>query len=222
MTVLLTLEEGTNGTDYLSALDRAGVAGSEIVALRPGAPAPESFDGLLLSGGGDVDPRFYGQEPVPGLRGVDRARDQFELSLVARCRRAAIPIFGICRGLQVLNVAFGGTLVQDIPSQRPSEVAHDVRRAKDFLAHEVRAGESELRVNSRHHQAIDRLGRGLRATARSPEGLVEALEGPGEIFAVQWHPENLVDAGPAGPDLFSRFAAACRGRRPLSRAAELR
>ena len=166
----------------------------EIAVVHSRHASPFSFDGLLLCGGEDVDPELYGAVRHERLGCVNRRRDEQELALVARARRNTIPIFGICRGLQVLNVAFGGSLVQDIPSERPSPVSHSVKSPRDARAHGVRTEAGafleafrEFPVNSRHHQGIDRLGSGLRACAFSPEGLIEAVEakdGSNVIFAV--------------------------------------
>lgn len=120
MKIVATIEDGTVGADYLSSLERAGFAREEVAVVHSGDASPLSFDGLLLCGGEDVDPELYGAVRHERLGRVNRRRDEQELALVARARRNSIPIFGICRGLQVLNVAFGGSLVQDIPSERPS------------------------------------------------------------------------------------------------------
>ncbi len=224
MKIVLTLEDGTKGADYRSALERAGFAKEEILELRSPDTPPADFDGLLLSGGEDVDPRFYGQEPHEKLKRVNRRRDQQELALIASARRKKVPIFGICRGFQILNVAYGGALVQDLPSLRPSSVTHEVRSPSDYRAHEVETapgsflspeGARRLAVNSRHHQGIERLGAGLAASARSSDGLIEAIEaapaaeGGAPVFAVEWHPENLKDDADAR-GLFERFHAAVR------------
>lgn len=226
MKIVLTVEDGTKGADYWSALERAGFRREEILELHSADQPPADFGGLLLSGGEDVDPRFYGQEPHEKLKRVNRRRDQQELALIASARRKKVPIFGICRGLQILNVAYGGSLVQDLPSLRPSSVAHEVRTPSDFRAHEVEtmpgsflSPEGRIRrlaVNSRHHQGIERLGAGLSACARSTDGLIEAIEaapaasGAAPVFAVEWHPENLKDDADA-QSLFARFFSAVRG-----------
>ena len=219
MRVAVTIEDGTAGADYLSSLERAGFAGEEIVVVHSRDVAPFSFDGLLLGGGEDVDPELYGAARHERLGRVNRRRDEQELGLIARARRSGIPIFGICRGIQVLNVAFGGTLIQDIPAERPSPVDHSIKAPRDARAHVVLGqadsslrGLGEFSVNSRHHQGIDRLGPGLRACAASPDGLLEAVEAADEggwVLAVQWHPENL-SADPAARFLFESFRDAVR------------
>ena len=182
------------------------------------------MDGLLLAGGGDVDPSLYGQAPHPALGRVDRARDDLELALACLALRRGLPILGICRGIQVLNVATGGTLYQDLPSERPGSLHHGCFQPQfpaDHIAHEVTLkpesllartmGREALPVNSRHHQGVDRLGEGWRAVAHAPDGLVEAMEAPGHPFAlgVQWHPENLIGLPEHGLRLFAAFVRAC-------------
>ncbi|MGH9443737.1 MAG: gamma-glutamyl-gamma-aminobutyrate hydrolase family protein [Thermoanaerobaculia bacterium] len=213
MKIAVTIEDGTRGADYIGSLDRAGFSAEEVLAVHSADASPFAFDGLLLGGGEDVDPDLYGAPRHERLGRVNRRRDEQELALIARARRNRVPTFGICRGLQVLNVAFGGTLVQDIPSQRPSAVEHSVKAPRDARAHSVRPERDgflvsfgEFSVNSRHHQAVDRLGSGLRPSAFSPEGLVEAVEAQDSspVFAVQWHPENMT-ADPVAKFLFEKF-----------------
>ncbi len=185
------------------------------------------LDGILLAGGEDVDPVLYGQEPHPALGRVDRVRDDLELPLARLALDRGLPILGICRGIQVLNVATGGTLYQDLPSQRPGSLAHGCFQPHfppDHLAHEVALvsgsllarilGQEVLPVNSRHHQGVDRLGDGWQAVAHAPDGLVEAIEAPGHPFAlgVQWHPENLLRLPAHGLRLFTALVAACGAR----------
>lgn len=168
------------------------------------------FDGLFISGGGDIHPDFFSGQMHPSLSGIDRERDQFELAL---CRQAVAmdkPLLGICRGQQVLNVAMGGNLVEDIPSMltsagqhqwwpgyQRSRLSHSVRVEKDSLLAQVMGG-TEFEVNSLHHQSVKDLGEGLNVTATAPDGVIEALEMPDKRFvlSVQWHPEWLPDSGP--------------------------
>lgn len=193
---------------YFRALEQAG---ARPVPLRPEADpaclakAARSLDGLLLTGGGDVHPRFYGAEPGDLLREVDEVRDAAELALVRWAAEAGRPLLAICRGLQVVNVALGGTLYQDLPSERPSEVRHDdTEVAPGRLAHDLRlAPQGPLaawfpgppRVNSYHHQAVRDLAEGLRPLAWAPDAVLEALDLPDHPFllGVQWHPERLPD-----------------------------
>jgi putative glutamine amidotransferase len=211
--------------DYLRSVEQAGAVPVLLPALAVADAAPllERLDGLLLSGGDDVDPRLYGQEPHLKLRDVDRRRDEFELALVREVLRRDRPLLAICRGQQVLNVAMGGTLLQDIPSELGVVADHDApgertvrRHAVEVLAHtRLRAilERSELDVNSIHHQAVARLGAGLAVSARSPEdGVIEGLELPGARFvvAVQWHPESFWNESDSFQRLFDAHAEACR------------
>jgi putative glutamine amidotransferase len=181
-------------------------------------------DGLLLTGGEDVDPCHYGATPHPKLGSVDPRRDANELALVAEARARDLPILGICRGIQLCNVAFGGTLVQDLASQHPSEINHDSPTTRDVRSHPVTItehsrlaeilGVTSLDANSFHHQAVDHLGAGLVATAVAPDGVIEGLESADShdwIVAVQWHPEELaLQPDSADLKLFAALIAAAR------------
>jgi putative glutamine amidotransferase len=211
--------------DYLRSVEQAGGVPLVLPAL-PAADAAlvlERLDGLLLSGGDDVDPALYGRSPHPKLRDVDRRRDEFELALVREALRRDRPVLAICRGQQVLNVALGGTLLQDIPSELGVVADHDAsgerterRHAVEVLAHtrlHAILGRSDLDVNSIHHQAVDRLGEGLAISARSPrDGVIEGIEVPGARFvlAVQWHPESFWNESDSFQCLFDAHAEACR------------
>lgn len=180
----------------------------------------ERLDALVLTGGGDIDPRHYGCEPGQGLRSVDSERDRLELTLARWAIEASRPILGICRGHQVLNIALGGSLIQDIPTDRPRSVAHEQSETLvDELTHPVRLipgsllqsliGQTDLVTNSSHHQAVDRLGSGLEIVALAADGLVEGIEFTGHPFAlgVQWHPERM-PGHPASRSLFSGLTKA--------------
>lgn len=166
----------------------------------------EVIDGLLLSGGGDIDPRFYNERPSKWLKNVNPLRDLFEIELVKRAIKMKLPVLGICRGIQVLNVALGGTLIQDIKSEVKSDVSHTLTRVpRNFRAHLVIIdpssklaqilGVEEIEVNSFHHQAVKRLGKGLRAVAHAPDGVIEAIESSdcNYVLGIQWHPECILD-----------------------------
>ena len=185
------------------------------------------FSGLLLPGGKDVEPWRYGEQPHPGLGDVDPNLDEGELALARLAVEADFPTLAICRGIQVLGVAVGGTLYQDLPSQRPGGLSHRVTPPPNALAHDVDVtvgsrlhevlGSTRLAVNSRHHQAVradggDRVGE-LRIVARAPDGVVEGLEAAGLRFVVgvQWHPENLVEESVEARRLFGGFVEACTG-----------
>jgi putative glutamine amidotransferase len=211
--------------DYVRSVEQAGAVP---VALPPAeaGDAPlvlDRLDGLVLSGGVDVDPVLYGREPHPKLARVDRRRDDFELALVAEALRRDLPVLGICRGQQVLNVARGGTLVQDIPSQWTGAMGHDVRGRRWRRAHDVdvlpgtrlRAvlGRDVVPVNSFHHQAVEDLGDGLVVSARCPaDGMIEGVELPSARFvvAVQWHPESFWNRDDSFQVIFDAHAEACR------------
>lgn len=184
-------------------------------------------DGLLLPGGGDVGPTHYGgNDRDPTVRDIDDLRDRAEFLLIEHALEQVKPLLAICRGLQIFNVALGGSLWEDVRSHMPGAMAHDYfgQNGRDFLAHDVtitpgsllaRALESERSpVNSLHHQGIRRLAPGLRAVATAPDGLVEAAEVPDHPFAlgVQWHPENLIGSVPPMRGLFRLFVQAANGR----------
>ncbi len=177
---------------------------SPLMGASLAASALDGCDGLLLTGGEDVDPSWYGAEPSPHLSPPSQERDLFELALFAVARQRGLPILGICRGIQLINVALGGTLFQDLPSERPGPVDHSPSSPRDARTHVIRLEEGSraaaaletLRptVNSVHHQAIKDLAPGLVATGWSEDGLIEAAEsrtGAPWILAVQWHPEEM-------------------------------
>lgn len=212
--------------DYVESLLNAGARREEIVEIRPGDVPQGAFDGLLLGGGSDVAPERYGKERLPNADlELDEERDDTEFPLLKNALRDGAPVLGICRGLQVVNVELGGTLVQDLPSQRPSEVLHDdsgddrtnrvhsVRVSGDTRLGRI-AGAREIDVNSRHHQAIEHTADGLVVSATAPDGVIEAVESrEGRwLVAVQWHPENLRDDA-VSRRLFREFVEAVRRSR---------
>jgi putative glutamine amidotransferase len=195
------------------------------------ADALAGIDGLMLTGGEDVAPARYGEAADPSVVDVDAARDEFEIQLVNEARRRDLPILAICRGIQVLNVAAGGTLIQDIPTQvngalehrfpvpqhQPYALAHEVWLDKDtLLARLMRERLSDADacdVNSRHHQAVKQLAPGFQVSATAPDGVVEAIEAPDAHFClgVQWHPENFWRTGEFRP-IFEGFLEASERR----------
>ena len=211
--------------DYVRSVEQAGAVPVVLPPVSPGdVPALlDRLDGVLLSGGVDVDPVLYGQVPHPKLGRVNRRRDDFELALTREALRRDVPILAICRGHQVLNVATGGTLVQDVPSLMKGVVQHDGRGPRWRRAHRVEVtapsrlreilGQDALSVNSIHHQGVDRVGGDLVVSARCPEdGVIEGLEMPGRRFvvAVQWHPESFWNRPDSFQSLFDAHAEACR------------
>jgi putative glutamine amidotransferase len=207
MKIVIASDAKQPNETYRGALLAAGALPEEVVVVLPGDPNPGAFDGLLLAGGRDVDPARYGETPKTPALELHPERDTLDFALFSAAEKLRAAIFGICRGLQVVNVALGGTLWQDLKAQRPRGVAHDAD-SDPPVAHLVRArsGGSRSRfaaaiaaldgaaVNSRHHQGVKDLAPGLAALAASPDGLIEALERPQGAFlaCVQWHPENLV------------------------------
>ncbi|HOW97897.1 MAG TPA: gamma-glutamyl-gamma-aminobutyrate hydrolase family protein [Kiritimatiellia bacterium] len=208
---------------YARWLASAGVPAEWV---RPGDPVPASFEALLLTGGGDVDPDLYGAARQPRTDAVNRARDVFEIMLVRAALEARRPVFGICRGIQVVGVALGGRLIQHIPDICPAarEVHAQVEGRDSGHPVEVEA-RSRLAsvlgprtdVNSAHHQAVDPAapGRGLKIAARSPAGIVEAVEADGiPVMAVQWHPERMPPDHPASRALLQLFRTIASERDP--------
>jgi putative glutamine amidotransferase len=217
--------------DYVRSVEQAGGIPVVLPPVRPeDVPAIlDRLDGVLLSGGVDVDPALYGQAPHPKLGRVNRRRDDFELALTGEALRRDVPILAICRGHQVLNVATGGTLTQDIASTIEGAMQHEGKGPRSRHSHRVEVtagsrlrrilGQGTLPVNSIHHQAVERLGEGLVASARCPDdGVVEGLEMPGRRFVVgvQWHPESFWNRPESFQPLFDAHAEACRTAAPQS------
>lgn len=209
--------------NYVRSVERAGA-----LPLLVGAGRPEDaqlildrVQGLLLTGGSDIDPSLFGQVRHPSIKRVVRERDLFEIALAQEAVQRDLPVLAICRGQQVLNVALGGTLYQDV-SEVPGAIQHKSETARDETSHEVdlapgsrlRAilGEPRMAVNSFHHQAVHDVGRDLVVSARCPvDGIIEGLEAPGQRFtvAVQWHPEDFVERSTAFEPLFAAWIEAC-------------
>jgi putative glutamine amidotransferase len=216
------------GLPYLRGLEAAGGLPVVMPPLREDAIEPllDRFDGICLSGGPDLDPEGYGAKPHPELGPIEPDLDRFELAVARRADAREMPILAICRGTQALNVVRGGALHQHLP-EISTEISHRQLTPGDQTSHavEVEPGSrlaaalggkeidvgDRLDVNSFHHQAIDRLGEGLRISARAPDGTIEAVEDPTRPFliGVQWHAETLVHR-PYEAALFRRFVEACR------------
>lgn len=228
--VLLSASSEEYTGPYLKALQAAGFSAEEIRIVTPAEHRDPSqvrelaaqASGLVLCGGIDVDPARYGEEVLNETVEVYPERDELEWDLLAAARAARMPAWCVCRGVQVLNVFLGGSLWQDLPVQRPGEIDHSVPDPKDAIAHTVEVlwpdtglgtvlSREAPRVNSRHHQAIKDLGEGLIPVARSADGLLEAVELPGDwwVRGVQWHPENLI-ALPQQLALWDDFARVVR------------
>jgi gamma-glutamyl-gamma-aminobutyrate hydrolase PuuD len=202
---------------YLNALITAG---AQPVAVAPGAdatPLLDRVDGLVLTGGADVDPAFYGEEPHP-LTEAERDRDELELPLVRAAIERGVPVLAICRGHQVVNVALGGTLIQHLDNPEHigdsagnrSEIRHPRVRVDPHSVLGELLGVSEIATNSLHHQAVGRLAPGLRATAWADDGVIEGLETPdGILLSVQCHPEELTDTQAWARRLFEAFVGRC-------------
>ncbi|HXG69177.1 MAG TPA: gamma-glutamyl-gamma-aminobutyrate hydrolase family protein [Gemmatimonadaceae bacterium] len=208
---------------YVTALEAAGLVPLIIPPLTDNGAAAAILDsvaGLMLTGGGDIDPARYGERRHEKVRDVNVARDTTEVALVQEARRRGTPVLAICRGIQVLNVAFGGSLVQDIPSQCPGALGHDDDTPRSSRSHDISVEPGSLiasaiaaercSVNSFHHQSVKALGEGLKVTARSPDGVIEGIESAREdwwVLAVQWHPEEMTDSPePWDRGLFRAFA----------------
>ena len=209
--------------DYVESVRRAG--GEPCVLQLNVDPSLKELDGVLLTGGGDLDPARYHEPPHPRTAAPDATRDAFELELARLALANDLPMLGVCRGLQVVNVMGGGTLIQDIPSEVNRALGHQVDHPLYAIAHEVwlargstlsqvmqeQLSDSEvLQVNSRHHQAIKQTASEFVVSATAPDGVIEAIERPGSRFciAVQWHPENFWRTGEFR-SLFEEFVKAC-------------
>lgn len=205
---------------YAKAVERAG---GDVIRISLSA-SPEqieefvdSLDGMLFPGGVDVDPAEYGAEREPECQPANHVLDKLERRVLEACMRRKMPVLGICRGCQLINVGLGGTLMQDVPKRfgtvhqmakdAPSPFDHEVNIVPDTMLHEIMGG--NIMVDSYHHQCVDRLAEGLVATAYAPEGFIEAYELPKEgdqfLMAVQWHPEVTLDDDVYSIRLFERF-----------------
>jgi putative glutamine amidotransferase len=245
--LLVSCTAAERAAPYLEALAAVGADLDAVRVLTPATTTPAEAGplaagaaGLLLCGGPDVEPHHYGEQPHPNANVESLPpRDALELALLAGAQEARTPLLGVCRGLQMVNVFLGGSLWQDLKLQWPNAVLHDLSFPRDALIHpvhvtgeggelaEVLAAEAGTPVNSRHHQAIKQIAADLAPVALAPDGIVEAVAGRDPrwwLWAVQWHPENLVSL-PAQRALFARFReqAAARalvldaGRQPALR-----
>lgn len=211
---------------YTNAVEMAGGLPILLPTLSDLSVIPEylsRLDGLLLTGGADIEPSRYGQQPHPKLGETDPERDAFEIALVQQALAQDIPVFAICRGIQVVNVALGGTLYQHLPDECPSNIAHrqsDIGLARSDFSHTIEikptsrlasiVESSHISVNSHHHQAVREVAPGLEPVAWAPDGVIEALESPRHRFllAVQFHPEETYPHDPPSQQLFAAFLKA--------------
>jgi putative glutamine amidotransferase len=213
---------------YTDAIRAAGLIPLVVPPMTAGeAPAVlDAVRGLVLTGGEDVDPALFGAPRHPATGPANDLRDECELALARAAAARKLPTFAICRGVQVLNVALGGTLVQDIPAQIGSRIGHDAESARSSRVHDVAidhgsrlagiVGSNRISTNSFHHQSVERLAAGLRTVATAPDDVIEAVECADRAWwavGVQWHPEELTQT-PEDWDrrLFAAFAEAVRGR----------
>lgn len=227
---VIAIAQNRRMSDYLESVRRAGGEPLEVAA---GGESPEHIlariDGVMLTGGGDVDPMLYGEAPHATFQAAEADRDQFEIALTRAAIAANIPFFAICRGMQLANVAMGGTLIQDIPSEVPGALEHSVPEPRAHVAHEVWVAKGSrlsalladhmedgetCHVNSRHHQSVATAAPGFEVTATSPDGVIEAMEKTGTAFCigVQWHPENFWRTGEFR-SLFEGFIQAANARK---------
>jgi len=213
---------------YVRAVQATGAVPVLLPPHLAGAPLDdlcESLDGLMLTGGGDVDPARYDEQAHPKTVGVSARRDRFELVVLRKALERHVPVLAICRGMQVLNVALGGTLYQHVPDVFGATVCHHQVEAggqRDQVTHPVEVrrgtllanliGSGAVGVNSMHHQAVHALGQHMVPVARTADGLIEAIEAPSLgafVLGVQWHPEELVEVSEAARALFAGFIEAC-------------
>ena len=186
--------------------------------------ALDMIDGLLLIGGGDIEAKHLGAENHPRAKFFNPLRDEFELAMIKKVAIRKMPMFGICRGMQLMNIALGGTLYQDIQDEQGSDFDHMREKTPDELVHAVSIasesclasilGTTSASVNSVHHQAVRDLAPGLKAVAWTPDGVIEAVETCGEggfMLGVQWHPERIAEKMPEQRRLFERFVKAAEG-----------
>lgn len=207
--------------DYLQAI----IAAQGIPVLLPPVPIKDiemqldMIDGLMIIGGCDVNPLLYHENPLPLLGETDYPRDLYEIALIKKATQKNIPIFGVCRGLQVINVAFGGTLYQDLSYAPQKILLHSQKERRECASHTINIQENSFLypifqdrgyVNSFHHQAIDQLGKGLKAVAYSEDQMIEAIEHISlPITAVQFHPEDMCKTDQKMQEIFNQFVAKC-------------
>lgn len=217
-------------SDYIRSVENAGgipVMIPIVENVEDMVEYAKTLDGIIFSGGSDIGPEWYGEEPAYGLKVIKPMRDAFEMHLAKELiENTDLPILGICRGHQIINVALGGTLYQDLHTQRPDGFRHDdINYPKWASVHSLEIDpesaffevyhQEKIEVNSYHHQAIKDLAPGLKAVMTSPDGLVEGTEGIDRknLYSVQWHPEMMTDRRPSYLSIFRWFIGKCQTRR---------
>jgi putative glutamine amidotransferase len=220
--------------DYTDAIMEAGGIPFLLpytVNERVIAQMSRDLDGLLLTGGGDIDPTLFDEEPHPGLREIVPDRDEMEIALIEHFMAQNKPIFGICRGCQILNIALGGDMYQDLATQKEEVIQHSQQAPRNHASHTVHISEGSLlhrifnknaaKVNSFHHQAIRSVAPVLRVSALARDGVIEAIESQSHAFVlgVQWHPECMVKTDADSRQMFRAFVEACREAKEAERLA---
>ena len=215
--------------DYISAVNNAGGIAIILPIITDDHLLNDYIkivDGLVLSGGEDISTEYYGESPTKEMGTVCLDRDKYEMGMFKKALETGIPILGICRGMQLINVALGGTLYQDISSQIKNSVEHRSKEEEvEKPYHEIKVmedsnlfkmlGAKELSVNSFHHQSLKDIGKDLRVTSYSKDGVIEGIEStePGFLIGVQWHPEKLVNDFPVFKGIFGAFIDACQNKK---------
>jgi putative glutamine amidotransferase len=236
MTPIIGITRCSKLEDYVASIEQTGARVRVLEVSESPRTVLSEVHGVLLTGGGDVDPVFYGEQRHESVEDAEPGRDEFELDLARRAMASQLPLLAICRGAQVLNVAAGGSLVQDIPSSIGTDLPHRIAQPNaDCHAISVRPGTRlasalgtaveggcSCRVNSRHHQSVGRVGQGLVVSATATDGVIEAIESPSSPFClgVQWHPENFWQTGEFY-SLFDAFVGAARARAEVEDAKRL-
>jgi putative glutamine amidotransferase len=236
MTPIIGITRCSKLEDYVASIEQTGARVRVLEVSESPRTVLREVHGVLLTGGGDVDPVFYGEQRHESVEDAEPGRDEFELDLARRAMASQLPLLAICRGTQVLNVAAGGSLVQDIPSSIGTDLPHRIAQPNaDCHAISVRPGTRlasalgtaveggcSCRVNSRHHQSVGRVGQGLVVSATATDGVIEAIESPSSPFClgVQWHPENFWQTGEFY-SLFDAFVGAARARAEVEDAKRL-
>jgi len=213
---------------YSAAVKAAGGTPVTLPRVTSQAQADEivsTLSGIVFSGGVDFDPKYFGEKILNGTVTIDPRRDSSDIFLGRAALKAGIPIMGICRGCQLINILKGGTLWQDLPSQHPSPILHKQKESSSIPTHNITvtkgtfladiiSGRSTVKVNSHHHQAIRDVGEGLRVSATAPDGIVEGIEGTGSqvVIGVQFHPEKLYEKDRTWKRFFKKFVKKCQKR----------